>query len=267
MTDGDVAQQLERERQGRADAEAATQRVVRELTRTMEELHHAKARLETADTMRESFLQVVAREVRLPLASVLSIASGMSTNWESIPDKNKRGYLRMIVQQVRQLSRLAEDVNAYHSVSHGALALELETLGLAAILDDVLTDFDEHAGDITLEVDRELVVHADRAQVTRILRQFISNALKHGAPPVRIEAMRRDPWVEVRVTDEGPGLPADVETNVFDAAGDLAAANPTRGIGLGLSVARDLALLQRAEVWFERNEPTGSMFGLRLRRP
>jgi signal transduction histidine kinase len=113
-----------------------------------------------------------------------------------------------------------------------------------------------------------VVASADRSHVARILDNLLNNALTYSESPacVTVELRPRDP-VEVAVRDLGQGIPPDQHDRVFERFHrvDDAFTQPGAGLGLGLSISRELAHLNGGALELERSAPgTGSVFVLRL---
>jgi signal transduction histidine kinase len=116
-------------------------------------------------------------------------------------------------------------------------------------------------------VDEKLEVLADPNHFRQIVTNFLTNALKYGRTPIQVEAAVSDGTVEVRVRDQGEGVPEDFVPRLFEKFAQApGVAQAHRGTGLGLSIVRGLARAQGGDAWYEPNEPRGSCFGVRLPR-
>ena len=109
-------------------------------------------------------------------------------------------------------------------------------------------------------------MRTDPHRVRTILTNLISNALRHGEPPVRIVVEADDDAVRVRVSDDGPGIPAQDRDRVFER---FVALDPSRrrteGSGLGLAIARDNARALGGDLILVPSD-TGAVFELTLPR-
>jgi signal transduction histidine kinase len=110
-----------------------------------------------------------------------------------------------------------------------------------------------------------LAVEADTEQLTAALAAIIDNAVRHGPPsePVEIEAKRLregDPQVEIAVCDRGESLPISMLGRIWAPLQH----HRSRGIGLGLTLARDVVLAHGGEVFAERPGKGGTRIGMRL---
>jgi two-component system sensor histidine kinase MtrB len=102
-----------------------------------------------------------------------------------------------------------------------------------------------------------------RGDLNRIAGNLVTNALVHGQPPVQIRARRCGAFVEVTVTDGGPGIPAELVPTVFEPF----ARDPDRsksGEGLGLAIVKDLCAKNNGRVELEQGTPGGTRFRVQL---
>jgi PAS domain S-box-containing protein len=237
-------------------------RAEKELERYAEDLSRANEELRIADEMKSHFVAVASHELRTPLTSVLGFATTLLTYWERIPDLEKRQQIGLIESQARRLAQMAEELLTMSKLEAGALEVHPEGVEIAAAIEQALASFADHADEIEVAEVADVRAVADPQHVQHILVNFVANALKHGRPPVRIEARRQDGWVEILVTDRGEGVPAHFVPRLFER---FAQAQTTEGgTGLGLSIVRGLARAQGGEAWYEPAEPQGSTFALRL---
>ena len=101
-----------------------------------------------------------------------------------------------------------------------------------------------------------VIVRGDPALLRRLLRNLVENALRHGKPPVGVTVSREGGRAALRVSDQGPGIPAtDIET-VFEPFRRARHANAT-GTGLGLSLVRKIARHHGGDARIEQNGPAG----------
>jgi PAS domain S-box-containing protein len=233
-----------------------------ELERSAEELRQANEELRQADEVKSNFVAVASHELRTPLTSVLGFATTLLTHWERIPDDERRQQVSLIESQARRLGQMAEELLTMSKLEAGALEVHAEALDVREALEQATDPFADHANDIEVSDGRGLRAYADRHHVQHIVTNFVANALKYGRPPVRITARERDGWVEVLVTDQGPGVPPHFVPRLFEKFAQ--AQSSKGGTGLGLSIVRGLARAQGGEAWYEPAEPHGASFGLRL---
>lgn len=142
--------------------------------------------------------------------------------------------------------------------SHFALARLVDEVRLALLF----------PGDSSIiwrnDVPPEIELWADRDQVYRVLANLAKNAVEaltgHGpGGTIRITAWRENARTIVEVADTGPGLPAHAREHLFEA---FSGAARSGGVGLGLTIARELMRGHGGEITLHKSDPTGSVFRL-----
>jgi two-component system sensor histidine kinase BaeS len=119
----------------------------------------------------------------------------------------------------------------------------------------------------------DLAVEVDAGQVSRALRNVVTNAAQHSPAEgeVRVSVERVPEGAVVRVADAGQGIAADDLPHIFERfyRADRArqAASPRAGSGIGLTIARELVRANGGEVWVERTGPDGTVFAIGLPGP
>jgi len=106
----------------------------------------------------------------------------------------------------------------------------------------------EPKAEIVLDVPDDLVVAADRDRLAQALDNLLTNALRHGSPPVRVSAQTVGDSVEIRVSDQGQGVPEELRARLFDR---FATGVSKGGTGLGLFIVRELARAHGGEATYE----------------
>ena len=228
------------------------------------ELAVVNAELQRADRLKDDFLAMANHELRTPLTTVVGYASLLADRWEALPDARRREFVTIVNQQARRLRALVEDVLTLSSLQAGALRLHIEVTEVATAVDEAVRNTLAPPDHVETACPPGLTVRADSTRLAQILTNYLSNALKYGAPPVGIEASDDGDAVEIRVRDHGPGVPEDFVPRLFEkfsrANGRPAEAT---GTGLGLAVVRLLAEAQGGRAWYEPG-PQGSCFCVRL---
>jgi signal transduction histidine kinase len=173
----------------------------------------------------------------------------------------------MIDRQARVLSRLVDDLLTMSRIEGGALETRPRPVDVRESVHELLLSLGSPDDEVSLEIEDHLAVLADPDHFRQIVTNYLTNALKYGRTPIRVEAAASNGEVEVRVRDEGEGVPEDFVPRLFDKFAQApGVAQAHRGTGLGLSIVRGLARAQGGEAWYEPNRPRGSCFAVRLPR-
>jgi two-component system osmolarity sensor histidine kinase EnvZ len=169
------------------------------------------------------------------------------------------------VAELREdVSEMERMVDGYLAFARGEGSESVEDgADLCAILEDVVARC-RRSGEVGVELtcEEDLLVPLRPHAFARCMTNLIGNAIRHGSHVV-VEAARRGDGVEITVDDDGPGIPADHRDAAFKAFVRLDdSRNPqTGGVGLGLTIARDLVRAHGGEIWLQ-DSPLG---GLRVK--
>jgi two-component system osmolarity sensor histidine kinase EnvZ len=133
---------------------------------------------------------------------------------------------------------------------------------LGRILADLVAGEQREGHPVRLVTEGDLVLPLRPQAITRSIRNLLANATRHGAR-IELRAKRRERSVKILIDDDGPGIPSGSREDVFKPFFRLdASRNPTTGgVGLGLTIARDVVRAHGGDIWLE-DSPLG---GLRAR--
>jgi len=214
----------------------------------------------------QSFISTAAHDLRSPLASMVGFSSLLAKNWATLSEEKRLKFVTTIDRQTHKLNWLVNDLLTLSSIEGGALNTRPELVAVSEAVAQCLTASNRDPADVTISCPPELVVWVDPMHLGRIIDNYLQNAFKYGEPPVRIEVARLGALVEIRVVDQGPGVPPQFEPKLFAkfARADTPNARDQKGTGLGLSIVRGLAEANNGQALYERNTPHGSCFIVRL---
>jgi len=224
---------------------------------------------------RSDFIAGVSHDLRMPLAQILLAGETLTLQRER-DAADRLSLAGSIVREAQRLIGLVDNVLLFSRSGAVAERPRLEPVSVAALLDDVVTAVRLSAEDAgqTVEAvaDSDLAVLGDRRLLRQALVNLIDNALKYGSPGQRIRlaaAPGAPGWVRLHVEDQGPGVPADQRSRVFEPYERLLRdqASERTGSGLGLAVVRHIALVCRGRVWLEEAAGGGTRAVLELEAP
>ena len=193
---------------------------------------------EGEEKLRQGFAAEVAHELRTPLTILRSQVEGLRVGvLEPTP-----GALASLDEEVQRMTRLVADLQVLGSADAAAFSLERTQVDLGKLADETVREFAGlfEGADVRLQTRLEpAMAWADPVRVGQILANLLSNALKYTPQGglVRAEVTADGPWAVIRVSDTGPGIPADELPHVFDRffRGRTASA---AGTGIGLTVGQ-----------------------------
>jgi signal transduction histidine kinase len=262
-----LRRRLERERKARREAEAIAERVTAELYAANEELAVTNDELQAVNQAMRDFVAVASHDLRSPLTSILGYTSMLRQRWDDLPASQRGEYFEVIEQRSQHLARMVDDLLTVSKIEAGHLDVHRDVVRLRDAFEIATRDFAEASNVIRIEPDDDVRVSADPDHLQRILVNFIGNAFKYGTPPVELCASDAGEWVEIRIRDNGDGVPEDFVPRLFGKFARAEATSAKPGTGLGLSIVRGLAQANGGDTWYEPNRPHGSCFGVRLPKP
>jgi len=219
------------------------------------ELRSQAEALQEADRRKDAFLATLAHELRNPL-SPISNALQLWPSVEQKPAEMER--LRGVMErQVRQMTRLIDDLMDVSRITRGKIQLrrqsvELTTL-IAGAVEAVRPMIDAHHHQLIVELPAEPIwVDGDVARLTQVFANLLNNAAKYTdqGGTIRVDALCRDGRAVVRVHDDGPGIPPQMLTAIFDAFRqvDETLDRAHGGLGIGLTLVKQLVELHGGTV-------------------
>lgn len=244
--------------------------------------------LEESRARERRFVADVAHELRTPVAALVGEASLLRSRLEdpSLSQESRRA-VELVVHDVGRLWRLIEDLLEISRMDAGAEEVRLEEFDAAAFLNQVSRargwprEVELRVEPVApVDVDHSstlappgIPVVADRRRLERIVVNLVENALRHGAPPIWVDAgIVHDPHgvqsqFALDVSDHGVGMPPEQLRHVFER---FYKADPSRtssggaGSGLGLAIAWENAHLLGGQLRVKSNVGEGTRFSLRI---
>lgn len=232
-----------------------------------------KAReLELSSKYKSEFLANMSHELRTPLNSLLILANELAANGQENLDEEQVESAQIIAKSGNDLLRLINDILDLSKVEAGKLDVNVSTIALADLSDDILRNFRRQAQakalDLRVEVDDAVPasIQTDRQRLGQILNNLVSNAIKfteRGSISINID-MVPDGSLAIAVADTGIGIPEDKLDQVFEAFVQAEGGTSRKygGTGLGLSISRELAKLLGGAIKAESSPGEGSTFTL-----
>ncbi|QWT23445.1 DUF4118 domain-containing protein [Subtercola sp. PAMC28395] len=197
--------------------------------------------LEQADRMRTALLAAVGHDLRTPLSSATAAVSSLRSREVQWSADDRDDLLRTAEESLLTLADLVSNLLDVSRLQAGVLAVASSEVGLDEIVPLALDELHVVAGAVVVNVSPQLPpVICDPALLQRVLVNLLSNALRYapaGQPPILSGSAFAD-TVELRVIDQGPGIPDERLTDAFQPFQRLGDTDNTSGVGLGLALSR-----------------------------
>ena len=187
---------------------------------------------------RDEFIANISHELRTPLTSIYGFSEVLL---EEQHDETTKDLVTLINRETSELGRMVEDLLVSAGLAESEMSFSLEPASVAEEVAQVVEPLAWHDVDIVTDLEEATVV-TDRLRLRQIVRNLVSNGLKHGEPPVWVVGWVNDSTYTLVVTDHGDGIPDHMMDRVFSRFVHEGAAPLTAGsVGLGLAVAKHLA--------------------------
>lgn len=220
-------------------------------------------RLSESFAMQRQFSGNAAHELRTPLAI-------MQTKLELFATEHKEldsDIAELVRSQTEQLDRLSRLVHTLLEMSNLSSAPRSDRIELAPLVEEIITDLTPLASqnDITMEQDCDnVVITGSDALIYRLVFNLIENAVKYnrrgGSVSVSVHKENND--VVVRVSDTGCGIPEEYRESIFQPffRVDKSRSRQMGGVGLGLALVHEIAVLHGGSVRAEPGNKSGTVF-------
>lgn len=237
--------------------------------------HYEILRKQRDDLMRlqlqkERLMAFVVHDLKNPVATVDLVAQ-MLLRHPGVPPEAGQ-LVSDIRSHVEQMSRMIMNLLDLAKADEGQLAAKRCDLPLRELVDGTLAELAVQAADRQVGLASRIAVdrlHGDRDLLRRMLANLVENATHH-APPrtsITVSAVAVDDAIELRVADEGTGVPVEMREKIFSAFVQLEddGTGPSRraGRGLGLAFCQVVATCHGGSIWVEDGAP-GAVFVVKL---
>jgi len=228
----------------------------------------AAARLADADRSRTALLNAVSHDLRTPIASAKAAVSSLLSDDVTWSEQDSRALLHNADQALDRLTVLVTSLLDLSRLQAGALAVSVLPLGLDDVISKTLACLDDSEL-VELDVPAELPeVLADAGLLDRVISNVVENAMRYNPPGAKILVTARSfgDAVELRVIDQGPGIPAPLRSAVFEPfqRRDDRAVSTGAGVGLGLAIARGFVEAMSGSITLDDTPTGGLMVSIRL---
>jgi signal transduction histidine kinase len=260
------------EKNYRAELEETVAKRTAELKQSMAELDFARAALQQAASDKSSFMSTVSHEMRTPMNGVIGSLELLSeeTLTGAAPE-----YLAMARQSADSMMTLIDQLLSFNALNAQGSGSPLHDLvDVQSTLQSIVAEqqplFTRKGLALSLQMADDLPrqIWSDREKMCRLFEILLGNALKftnEGAVTLEASRTRSDTEGELlkcTVTDSGIGIPEGMLERIFEpfVQGDSSFSRRYEGVGLGLAIARQHALLLDGHLWAEHVPAGGSRF-------
>ncbi|NBD22622.1 HAMP domain-containing sensor histidine kinase [Paenibacillus glycinis] len=231
------------------------------------------------EKLRRDFVANVSHELRTPLSMLQGYSEALLDDIAASPEERKE-LAHVIYEESLRMGRLVKDLLDLARMEAGHMEMKLETTDLTVLLKRVHRKFQGLAKEQSIQLDIELpseplvIAEADEDRLEQVLTNLLSNAIRHTpqeahiAVSARQAVVERKLFVEIKVRDEGEGIPNEDLPFIFERfyKADKARTRgaSSGGTGLGLAIVKNIIESHQGRIRAESTVGVGTTFTLLL---
>lgn len=233
---------------------------------------HDLTRFRQFETAQREFVANVSHELRTPVSLIKGYVETLIDGAKDDPEVALR-FLRTIEKHADRLTYLIEDLLTLSRLESGAIVLNLQPVDIRECADHVREDLLDRAKarptTLRNEIPPSLSALADADRLQQVWFNLVDNAIKYGRVGGQVVlggGRANDRFLEFWVSDDGPGIPPEAQSRVFDRfyRVDRARSREHGGTGLGLAIVKHIIQAHGGEVRAESQAGQGTRFVFRL---
>ncbi len=221
---------------------------------------------------REQFVTIVSHDLKNPVVAISMVARAMRSGLsQSTVDVN--GLLKSLTtieQATTFMNRMISDLLDVEQMAHNKLYLKHEKVDLRVLLQECMQLFaplvSSQSFSMTIHTSPEpIFAYFDHDRILQVLSNLVGNSLKFtpNGGAIRLSAQKQETEVVISVTDNGAGIPAEAQTQIFERFSQLTV-NDRSGLGLGLFIAKWMVETHKGRIWVTSELGKGSTFSFTL---
>jgi NtrC-family two-component system sensor histidine kinase KinB len=228
-------------------------------------------RLKELDRLKSEFVMTASHELRTPLTSIgMSIDLLLEGAIGKLNEKEQQ-LLLASHEDVQRLKAFVGNLLDLSKIEAGKMEMELSSIPIRGLFEKAVAVFKTQSEEKTVALSFDVPEglpngKADDNKITWVLTNLISNAL-HYTPSgghIKLSAESFGPYVQVSVTDDGPGIPYEYQSKIFDKFVQVKSDKAVGGSGLGLAICKEIIRAHGGTIWVDSIPGAGSKFTFSL---
>jgi signal transduction histidine kinase len=200
---------------------------------------------------RSTFLAAVSHELRTPLSAVVGYANLLSDTNSALDETTRSEMVRDMTDQAWDLAGIVEDLLTVASAELGELQMAKVQVNLGANVAQVVESMGARAGAIVVQENADVCGVGDPARYRQVVRNLLSNALRHGGAPVIVQVAAEGDEAVLFVRDRGMGISDALAERMVQQSATGRASSPGT-LGLGLWISHELTRLMGGTLSYDR---------------
>lgn len=221
---------------------------------------------------KEQLAEFIVHDLKNPLGNIVACTTVIAQSKPVLADQEIATLANLTLESATSMERMICNLLDITKGEDGILSAKKEPIGVSQMLTQIEKAFEANSRlqGIKLKIAKPedlTTIHADPDLLKRVLENLVSNALRYSPPKseIHMDFKRIDgKMLEVRVRDQGVGIPAEFREKIFEKYVQLENEHLAHNQGLGLTFCRMAVEAQGGRIWAEDNKPTGAAFCLEI---
>ena len=220
---------------------------------------------ERANEIKTEFLAMISHELRTPLTSIVGFTTTLLADDVSWEPEEQNDFIQTIQQEANRLQELIDHLLDLSRMEAGMLPITQGSYSLQGIIQDALPQLHTLTEGKVLTMHLPAIlpfVYVDAKRIAQILVNLVRNAATYSPPgsEISLESMAHGEFVQINVSDQGPGIPPSEHRKVFKAfqRGKNIEYGQSQGAGLGLAICKGLVEAHGGRIWIKKKASPGT---------
>lgn len=240
--------------------------LARQFLAVVEHQRFTIARLRALDETKTNILRAVSHELRTPLTFIKGTSTFLGEQWRDLPTTTVNDLFSRVNSNCERLDGLLGSLLDLDRLSRGVIEPTRRPTDVRSLIERVVESVPDEAHTISVTGDH-IRAEVDASQIERVVENLLINAVRHTPAGTSIEAncARGDDGVVITVSDDGPGVPAELRPTIFDPfVQSESSIDAGRGTGIGLSLVAKFTELHGGHVSVDESDAGGAAFRVYL---
>lgn len=215
-----------------------------------------------------NFMLSITHELKTPLTSIQLALQTLSSRRE-LNETQKQDLIEKAIAENDRLKILIDNIINASRIENKGMSTDKTNIDMRVVLKDIVKNHEKRHNikGIQLEADESVIVFVDVFMIETSINNILENAIKYGgAHEIKIRLNRKDEKCLISILDRGLGIKESDQNAIFNKFFRIGneETRSKKGSGLGLYIAKQFVQLHGGNLFYEQNEPTGSIFTISL---
>ncbi|MDP3150720.1 MAG: tetratricopeptide repeat-containing sensor histidine kinase [Ignavibacteria bacterium] len=238
-------------------------------------LKKINAELKELHAMKDTFLRIIAHDLRAPFNAIFGLTDILLEDYKSLSEEEKRQFIEHIANASKQSYELLENLLLWARTNTGRMDFNPQECKLKSLVDETVQLLEPTAKNKNIQlfsdVPEKIHLTADAEMLKTVLRNFLSNSIKFTSEQdgvINISAVENGNKIRLEVSDNGVGMPEDVQKNLFriDKSTSTKGTKGEKGTGLGLLLCKEFIDKHNGSITVASKLNEGTKFIIELPR-